>query len=409
MRFLHTSDWHLGRSLYGKKRIAEHSQFLRWLLETVKNEKVDVLCVAGDIFDTTTPSNKAQKLYYQFLQKISTTSCQHVIITSGNHDSPSLLEAPKELLLALNVHVVGSVSDSLEDEIVTLYDTQATPILIVCAVPYLRDRDIRTARAGENLEDKGLNLKQGIEKHYSQVADLAMAQKKHLNFDIPIIAMGHLFAAGGSTVEGDGVRDLYVGTLAHVSGDIFPECLDYVALGHLHSAQRVGGSENKRYSGSPLPMSFSEAAKDKHVLVVDLAQKVEVVVAITVPRFQQLISVQGDLTEISETLQQLIESSTSAWLEIIYTGTELIGNLQQQLTTLTKESSLEILRIVNNNIIRDILHQNNPQETLEELSVYDVFERCMVQNNIGGSQKDALSTRFNEILSDIQESDNNAN
>ncbi|MBF0218653.1 MAG: exonuclease subunit SbcD, partial [Gammaproteobacteria bacterium] len=142
MKFLHTSDWHLGRTLYGQKRYREFAAFLDWLYQILENEKVDALLVAGDIFDTSTPSNRAQELYYRFLCRVAASCCRHVVVIAGNHDSPSFLNAPKELLRTLNVYVVGSVGDALADEVIVLRSSSQSKLAsteaIVCAVPYLR-------------------------------------------------------------------------------------------------------------------------------------------------------------------------------------------------------------------------------------------------------------------------------
>ena len=163
MKFLHTSDWHLGRSLYGRKRYDEFASFLDWLTQTIGNEGIDALLVAGDVFDTSTPSNRAQELYYNFLYRVSTSCCRHVVVIAGNHDSPSFLNAPRELLRVLNVYVVGSMTEALEDEVVVLYRNEQ-PEVIVCAVPYLRDKDIRTVEPGETIDDKNTKLIEGVEK-----------------------------------------------------------------------------------------------------------------------------------------------------------------------------------------------------------------------------------------------------
>ena len=147
MKILHTSDWHIGRTLYGRKRYEEFEVFLTWLAETIQDNAIDALLVAGDVFDTSAPSNRAQELYYRFLCRMAASSCRHVVVVAGNHDSPSFLNAPKELLKALDVHVVGSSTESPEDEVLVLRNEQDAPELIVCAVPYLRDRDIRVAEA----------------------------------------------------------------------------------------------------------------------------------------------------------------------------------------------------------------------------------------------------------------------
>ena len=278
LTILHTSDWHLGRRLYGRLRYDEFEAFLSWLQDTISAQQVDVLIVAGDIFDTMTPSNKAQALYYEFLGTVSKSCCQHVVIVAGNHDSPTFLDAPSNVLKFLNVHIVGTACDDLNDEVIVLDNADGTPHCIIAAVPYLRDRDVRGSSAGESAQSKDANVIAGICAHYDEVAriaktkqaELAKAHKRH----IPIIATGHLFAAGGTTTDDDGVRELYVGSLGKVSADMFDDCFDYVALGHLHVPQRVGGRENIRYSGSPIAMGFGEARQQKQVLLVQFGAAV---------------------------------------------------------------------------------------------------------------------------------------
>lgn len=272
LTILHTSDWHLGRRLYGRMRYEEFEAFLSWLQETISAQKVDVLIVAGDIFDTMTPSNRAQALYYEFLGKVSKLCCEHIVIVAGNHDSPTFLDAPSKVLKFLNVHVIGTACDDLNDEVLVLDAVDGTPHCIIAAVPYLRDRDVRGSHVGESMDSKDANVIKGIRAHYDEVASIAKVRQQHLSAahqrHIPIIATGHLFAAGSKTTEDDGVRDLYVGSLGKISADTFDDGFDYVALGHLHVPQRVGGCEHIRYSGSPIAMGFGEAKQQKQVLLV---------------------------------------------------------------------------------------------------------------------------------------------
>lgn len=274
---LHTSDWHLGRRLYGRMRYDEFAAFLGWLETAISEQHVDVLIVAGDIFDTMTPSNRAQALYYEFLGRVSRSCCQHIVIVAGNHDSPTFLDAPSHVLKFLNVHVIGTACEDLNDEVLVLDDTDGAPHCIIAAVPYLRDRDVRSSSAGESMDSKDANVIKGIRAHYDNVASIAKAKQSQLikshQRHIPIIATGHLFAAGGTTTEDDGVRELYVGSLGKVSADMFDDGFDYVALGHLHVPQRVGGRETIRYSGSPIAMGFGEARQQKQVLIIKFAHE----------------------------------------------------------------------------------------------------------------------------------------
>ena len=417
MKVLHTSDWHLGRSLYGQKRYTEFGQFLDWLGEAIQSEQVDVLLVAGDIFDTSAPSNRAQSLYYQFLCRVAASVCRHIIVIAGNHDSPTFLDAPRELLRSLDVHVIGSATGTIDDEIRLLKDADGSPELLVCAVPYLRDRDIRLVQAGESIADKDHKLLEGIRSHYHQVAALAESQRQALGLNIPIIAMGHLFTAGGQTIDGDGVRELYVGSLAHVNASIFPPCIDYVALGHLHVPQKIGGSEWMRYSGSPLPMGFGEATQEKSVCLIDFSIESESkgkdstqpsVELLPVPVFQRLRKISGDWASLSAQLIALVETNEAVWLEIIYTGEELISDLRERLEELSDHSELLILRIQNTRLIERVLNSAHSEESLEDLDVNDVFTRCLAANEITEAQQVDLLHTYQQTLNSLHNDDTQA-
>lgn len=403
MKLLHTSDWHLGRSLYGKKRYAEFEAFLNWLADTIAHNSIDALLVAGDIFDNSAPSNSAQELYYRFLCRVAKSACRHVVIIAGNHDSPSFLNAPKELLKAMDVHVVASITDSLDDEVLVLKDRGGAPELIVCAVPFLRDRDIRIAEAGEAFEDKERKLIEGISAHYATVAALAEQKRKELGADIPIVGMGHLFTAGGQTVEGDAVRELYVGSLAHVSAGIFPLCFNYLALGHLHVPQKVGGIESMRYSGSPIAMGFGEAKQEKSLCLLDFNGSKPSIQLLAVPSFQELDRIKGDWDFISERIAKLSASAYPIWLEVIYDGEELIGDLRERLEDAISGTQLEVLRIKNNHIIEHVLGQMHAEETLDDLDENDVFERCLAIYNLSEDERAGLRLTYQEALMSIYE------
>ncbi len=414
IKILHTSDWHIGRTLYGRKRYEEFESFFNWLAETIQENSIDALLVAGDVFDTSTPSNRAQQLYYRFLCRVAASSCRHVVVVAGNHDSPSFLNAPKELLKTLDVHVVGSSTESPQDEVLVLRNDNGTPELIVCAVPYLRDRDIRMAEAGESVEDKERKLIDGIRTHYAAVAALAEHKREEVGADIPIVGTGHLFTAGGQTVDGDGVRELYVGSLAHVTAGIFPACFNYLALGHLHVPQKVNDSETIRYSGSPLPMGFGEAKQQKSVCQVAFDQSeglstVACTALIDVPVFQKLERVKGDWEGISGRILELSTvgspNGSGIWLEVIYEGDEVIADLRERLEAAISGTRMEILRIKNKRVIDRVLGQIHEEETLDDLNVNDVFERCLAVHNVPEDQRPDLLRAYRETVSSLHEDD----
>ena len=437
LSLLHTSDWHLGRRLHGMARYAEFEQFLAWQLAVLRAQAIDVLLIAGDIFDTMTPSARAQALYYNFLAQ-AVQICRHVVIVGGNHDSASFLDAPKTLLKAFNTHVIGSISDARADDLLVLNDSDGVPELIVLAVPYLRDRDIRQVSAGESLADKAQKLVQGIAQHYHEMTELAKAEQARILAEhkrhVPLVGTGHLFAAGGSA--GDGVRDLYVGSLAFVGADIFDRALDYVALGHLHLPQTVAGQARIRYSGSPIAMGFGELKHAKSVQIVRFAQAAKLddwqanhpldtnadwqpfarerisptvlLESLHVPVFQRLARVSGDWQTISKAIKDLKKSGDAVWLEVTYQGDEALPDFVGQVDALVADSKLVVLKKINNTVTTAMLQAQSPNESLEDLDVHEVFERRLAVSKTSVAQQDMLRALYAEVLTRMQDDDNKA-
>lgn len=409
MKILHTSDWHIGSTLYGRKRYDESKQFLHWLVEIIKNHSIETLLVAGDIFDTSTPSNTAQELYYRFLNEVSRTTCRHVIVTGGNHDSPSFLDAPKALLKAFNIYVVGSVAEREEAEVFVLKNADNNPEVIVCAVPFLRDRDIRQSSEGESYRDKENRLVEGIISHYQKVYEEASKERNELGKSLPIIGMGHLFIAGSSIYkrsgETNGERDLYVGSLGQVPADRLPP-FDYFALGHLHIPQKVAGSETIRYSGSPMAMNFDEIHQQKSVVIVDIHDQNVDIQTVPVPAFRHFDQIKGDWDSIEASLRRLKEESFAGWVEVIYEGQEAIGNLRERVYKLVENTSIEVLKIQNAMLFNAVMKQYEKEVELQDLNPTDVFDQCLIDYGIPDDQKIVLKGLFSEICRQISEADN---
>lgn len=401
-KILHTSDWHLGRGLYGQNRHTEFSAFLDWLLQRLRSEQTDALLVAGDVFDTTTPNHAAQELYYRFLAQVAaTTHCRHMVIIGGNHDSASFLNAPKALLQALNVHVVGAACGDVADEVLLLRDGEQQLQAIVCAVPYLRDRDVRLSVGGESIADKSQALLEGISQHYQQALEIASDQRAALNPDAPIIAMGHLFTQGGITLEADGVRELYVGSLAHVDASCF-QGFDYVALGHLHVPQTVAGQEHIRYSGSPLPMGFGEAKQQKQVLEIAFTGRLPHIHATHLPSFQVLERIVGHLAHIQTALNALMQAGSHAYVEVVYQGDVVVANLSEQLQALVANSHLRLLRVYNRQFQNKVMAYDANEIALPELGPQDVFEACMAQHQLDSAQQTELRLTYQQVLYELE-------
>lgn len=373
MNILHTSDWHLGHSLFGRRRHEEFRRFLDWLLETVRSERADVLVMAGDVFDSALPGNPAQAAYYDFLRRLTSEGgCRHVVIVAGNHDSPAFLDAPAALLSAMNIHVTGRAREP-EEETLLLRGPDGSPELIVSAVPFLRDRDLYRACDGDDPEERDRRMVEGMKEHYARAArQVRRLREEH--GDVPALATGHLFAAGGLTAPDDGVRDLRIGSLGQVPADVFPDDFDYVALGHLHLPQKVNGRERIRYSGSPLPMGFNETARRKEVCLLSLEGRRFSYRRVDVPVFQRLEKVEGDLPSLERRLEELSGCGESVWAEVIHTGTEPVPDLRERVEKYAT-GGLEILRIRNSRSLEGTPDAGPEEADLEDLGVEDVFER----------------------------------
>ena len=404
MRILHTSDWHIGRKLKDHDRSEEFRNFFCWLEDIIRSENIDVLLVAGDIFDTRSPSVTSQEIYYSFLGRIAkNTSCRHIVITAGNHDYPAFLDAPAELLKLSRINVIGRASPNPADEVITLLDTSGNPELIVCAVPYLRDSDTRLANPDDSFDDMENAIRSGIMNHYAEVFRYAHEVRK--NLDIPIIAMGHLFLEHGKTFNDEGIRSLYVGTAVKVGTDIFPEDTAYTALGHLHSAQSIG-RENIRYSGSPIAMTFGESYGAKSVSIVELDGKDFVGIKdITVPVFQRMERVSGDEQTVSERIRELAECDESIWLEVTCTDS---GDIRGRLNNYAKDfDSVEIISFREDNagVIDDIPADRFNGKGLEDIDSDKIFEYLLESKNISEEERVIYRKMYDEVLHKIASGD----
>ncbi len=399
MKLLHTSDWHLGQNFMGKSRVEEHEAFLSWLLETIKENNIDVLLVSGDIFDTGTPPNYALELYYNFLKQLSqVNSLNTTIITAGNHDSVSTLKAPKQLLEALNVHVVVN-GDEDENIIIPIKEPlieNATTKAIICAVPFLRDSVIRQSLGGETVSDKEKLANNGIKAYYKKAYNKA----KELDSNTPIIAMGHLTTVGSRSSESE--RDIYIGGTLDIGGDYLASMFDYVALGHLHINQTVGSVKGThvRYSGSPIPLSFSESKNTQKVNLVTIEEDVKIE-ELEIPLKRKLQVIKGDLETIKKELKAIEDKTT--WIEVhIKDDNPMFANTE--IRELATKIELTILAVKIEKSEKQLRAKELKAISLDELSVQEVFEKRLELEEIENKEfKEQLSQTFNEVVSNLHQ------
>ncbi|MDX1327066.1 MAG: exonuclease subunit SbcD [Arenibacter sp.] len=327
MKILHTSDWHIGKQLHKYDLAEDLDLFFRWLIDYIKTENIDVLLVSGDIFDQANPSQAAYKQYYDLLKNLIHLDCK-IILTGGNHDSPAVLNAPAELLRAFDITVIGGAKEAMEDMFIQVEKNSEK--LVVAAIPFLKDRDIRKSAAGESYATKIEQIKVGLRTYFSKVS-------QHYSQNHPdkvFMVMGHLYVQGSELSESE--RDIQIGNQAGVEANMFGDLPDYVALGHIHKPQVVSETQNIHYCGSPIPLSFSEKEDRKQINVITLENneisKVEIV---PVPKHRNLLTFEGNLQEVEAKLQTYSETTTLPSL------VELIVNEERQ--DLEKRQAFEAL------------------------------------------------------------------
>ncbi|MEE2024860.1 exonuclease subunit SbcD [Alkalimonas mucilaginosa] len=411
MKIIHTSDWHLGQSFFTKSRKAEHQAFLHWLLAQAKQQQVDAILVAGDVFDTGTPPSYARELYNEFV-----VACNRLgvclVVLGGNHDSVSVLNESRQLLACLNTYVVASVTDDPEQQLLTLPKRDGSPGALLCAVPFVRPRDVLQSRAGDSGLAKRQALGAAISQHYQQLYQLALSKREALAQQLPIVATGHLSALGVS--QSESVRDIYIGTLDGFAADAFPPA-DYIALGHIHRPQIVGKKPHIRYSGSPIALSFDELGSSKQVLLVQFSDdKLEDVIPLEVPRFQAMALLKGNLSELEQQLSQYPEQAEQpTWLSIEVTLDDYLPDLQQRIQALCDGKAVDVLQLRRARSKQRQSLSQQQQETLTELTPQQVFERRLALEHFDDENTSARKTRleqlFTQVLNDVAQGDSGEN
>ncbi|WP_426089067.1 exonuclease SbcCD subunit D C-terminal domain-containing protein [Janthinobacterium sp. PSPC1-1] len=405
MRLLHTSDWHLGQTLHNYERGYEHQRFLDWLLDTLVAERVDVLLVAGDVFDNANPSAASQKQLYVFLQQArARLPALQLIVVAGNHDSAGRLEAPGPLLAAHGTHVIGHLlrgedgDIDLERLLLPLSGADGQVQAWCLAVPFLRPGDVPKLPAGDT-QDAYLG---GIALLYRQLTDLALARRQPGQ---AILAMGHCHMVGGE-MSNDSERRIVIGGTEMLPSGIFDTSIAYAALGHLHKAQAVGGQEHIRYCGSPIPLSFAEVNYRHQVLCLDIdGETLQSVRAIEVPRAVPLLRVPATPAPIAEVLAQLAAldvpdapAEAQPFLEVRVRLDAPEPGLRTRIETALDGKPVRLAKIETSSAARSSTPENMTLDQLGQLQPDDIFRRLYQQKYAKEAPPELLSALAELLL-----------
>lgn len=410
LRIIHTADWHLGHTLHGMSREFEHQNFLEWLLDTLGEQAADALIIAGDVFDSANPPASAQSMLYHFLAQINRRyPALQVVLVGGNHDSAARLDAPQPLLKELNVHVVGGIRRGQDDKLdsqqllVPLADKQGNIAAWCVAVPFLRPGDLLPVEEGDD------PLIQGVRDIYSEA--LVEARARVLSGQA-LLATGHCYMVGAALSELS-ERKILGGNQHALPVDIFPTDIAYAALGHLHLAQSVGGRENVRYSGSPIPLSLSENVYPHQVVSVDIEGGCCVKwMPIHVPRVVEILRLPpkeplplADVLMLLEELYLPVNVPEQYWpyLEVSVLLNRPEPGLRRSIDEVLAGKGVRLLKITTHYPgERASLSESMPEKNLQEITPDDVFSRRYQQLHNDLPPK-LLMDAFHEMLEQVQQ------
>ena len=402
MKILHTADWHIGKQLYKHDLEDQLLLFFDWLIDSIQTDKIDVLLVSGDVFDLANPSVKDRKIYYQFLSRL--ISCKiKVIITGGNHDAVGMLNAPREILETLDITVIGGATQPITDELVEVKNSQGDISLVVAAVPFLRDRDLRHATTDDQFPNRTAAIRAGIKKHYEQLADICKQRYE----GIPIIAMGHLYVRSALTSESE--REIHVGNTAAVEVSYFDPVFQYVALGHIHKPQKMSKNEMVRYSGSPIALSFSEKEDRKQVVTLEVKDgKVGGVTVLPVPQSRELRRFKGTLAAVKQQLTEYQpEFPLSSLVEIDVQEKQYnvmtTAGVEALVDLYSKNGAFQIIkgRTTFEHGVKNTADLFHEGKNIKDLKPIEVFEKLLEEGIYEEKEKANIIDSFKELMEEM--------
>lgn len=385
MRILHTGDWHLGRTLEGRSRLPEQEQFLDELVRMSDDQQVDVILMAGDVYDSVNPPAAAESLFYEAAARLTENGRQLVVI-AGNHDQPERVSAVAPLVSRRGITLAGLPSA----EAVRIQAQRTGEQAIIAALPYPSEARLSELLAGDSDENE-LRL-----AYSAKVAGLMRKLSGAFRPDTVNLAMSHIYVLGG--LECDSERPIQVGGAYTVDPSSLDIGAQYTALGHLHRPQAVKGNGLIRYSGSPLAYSFSEAGQAKSVMLLDLAPG-------GVPQTEELFltsgrplvrwSCRGGLEEAWRFLDEGRDRNAFIDLELHLGEAMSLGDIQN-------------LRKAHEGIvhIRPVYPGRDAEEFAAmraQMPVHELFRKFYQRQSGGAEPEEELVELFMSLVSDAEE------
>ncbi len=382
MRILHTADWHLGKSLEGRSRLEEQSQFIDELVCIVEQEAIDIILMAGDVYDTVNPPAAAEQLFYEAITRLADQGKRTVVAIAGNHDHPDRLSASAPLAYGQGIHLLGYPQASILS-----LPVQRTGELMRCfALPYPSESRLNEL-ISQTLDEQSLQL-----AYAQRIRELIADQAKYFQADTVNVIMSHLYVLGGA--ESDSERPIQVGGAYTVDTAAFDCGAHYTALGHLHRPQTLKAASTVRYSGSPLAYSFSEAGQAKSVTILEVSPQDQSVhpQEMVLSSGKPLVSwkAKEGLTQVYQWIDSGLDAR--AWID-----------LELHLTDQITMEDIQKLRkahegIVNIRPIYPDVELASPQMSSAHLPIDEMFRRFYSRQTGGAEPDSELVKLFMELL-----------
>ena len=384
MKILHTSDWHLGKRLFKSERLPEQKLFLDWLLETLQTQNIDVLIVAGDVFDVPSPPNAAQQLFYDFVFNLRKIEHLTTIIIGGNHDSSTLLQIPQQFFAGQNCFIKSGLQKNSEGSDIIIEKNGKS--FGFKTLPYFRNFELLNA----------IEKDDQIEEYFS---DFFSTWKSSKAPDYKFLIAHHVF--GNYEMSGS-EHAIHLSGIDHFPLSWVKEKFDYVALGHIHKKMAMSEEPPIIYPGSPIPMRFSESPK-KQVSLITVQEDSLSYEMLEIPIFRRLqklkLTLENYQAEIKKTILAQDPNQLSTFLEVVIALDAPEKGLADTVRELLKDSNIELLSFVP--LISSGGSNKVKSEVVGNLSIEELFERYFVQKYPNSEIPEDIATSFKELLDDI--------
>ncbi|WP_400162548.1 exonuclease SbcCD subunit D [Brevibacillus sp. TJ4] len=405
MRILHTADWHFGRQLEGRDRRAEQTAFVDELCRIADEREVDLVVIAGDVYDSVNPPAWAEELFYEALERLCREGQRGVVVIAGNHDQPERVRAAAPLAAKHGIVLLGLPKEAPLQPETTGEDkvriVQGGPSWFELAVPGCAHHAVIVAlpypsesRLKELLSDSF--TQEEMQLAFSErISRLLSELSTHFRDDTVNLITSHLFVMGG--METDSERPIQIGGAMTVSTQAFPEKADYVALGHLHRLQKLCDKPLIRYSGSPLCFSFSEAGQSKAVVLVDIVPGEEVreeIVYLTSGRPLARWKATEGIAQVENWLAE--GRDAGAWIDLELHVSDVIDPAEFQRLRKLSDDFLKIQRVV---VREQSTEETEERVELSELAPDQLFRR-FYERKRGAQPDEQLVAMFQRLLVD---------